>query len=513
MIPGSHRGPRTRALLLVGHGSHLNASSSTPVYEHARRLRATGGFDEVVEVFWKEEPLLRDAIALTDCDDVHIVPLFLAEGYFTRQVLPRELGLSDPRAVGDDRRIHYHPPVGAHPAMEGLVLDQALAVSLNGGFAAAAATVVIIGHGTERNDTSGDTVHQLVASLRERGEFASVACGFLDESPGIAEVLDSVNTEEVILIPYFLAEGWHTAATIPRDLSLEGARTVRGGRTIWYAPPVGTLHQIAGIVLSMVDEATAEGGVLADPVSADPPSGAGARFGATRKDRPVTVARRHFFEWVDQAGMDGATFLRVRIGRAADGLYRVTHESDWDATGDRVVRSSDPESALEFARADDAGQYRPLRFADTLATGWRIEGLDADGLWRAISLLYPGAVLHWAEHRFGAPGAAVVPFATWAARQSGMYERIGSIGQSALLATIAECCGSCLRGRRWSTGLDASMLEAMPAEASRSGVSESGMEIVPCLEPCAVFGSRALHRARFAAVREASDPRPAPQSV
>jgi len=38
-----------RALVIVGHGSHLNEDSSLPVYEHAARIRETGEFDEVVE--------------------------------------------------------------------------------------------------------------------------------------------------------------------------------------------------------------------------------------------------------------------------------------------------------------------------------------------------------------------------------------------------------------------------------------------------------------------------------
>lgn len=504
MMPGSRRGPRTRALLLVGHGSHLNDSSSAPVYEHARRLRAAGGFDEVIEAFWKEEPSLRDAIALTESDDVYIVPLFLAEGYFTRQVLPRELGLRTPGLIGDDRRVHYCLPVGAHPAMLDLVLELARAVSTRGGFDPELATLVIIGHGTERNSTSGDTVHQLVQALRALGGFASVTCGFLDESPGIADVLASVDTENVVLIPYFLAEGWHTAATIPRDLSLEGARTVRGQRTLWYAPPVGTLPEIAGIVLSIVADADADAG---SPI---PPAPGESSLAAAGGDRPIGLARRHFLGWVDGAGENGATFLRARIRRTGDGVYQVTHDADAETPGDWLVRSSDPERALEFARADEAGRYRPLRFADTLARGWRLEDLDAGGLWRAISLLYPGAVLRWAEQRFGIPGAPAVPFATWAARQTGMYERIGAIGRVELLETVSECCGSCLRERRWSADADGPTSEGGRGGASRNGAAGKWMEIVPCLEPCTVFGSRALHRQKAATAARPPEPHLAP---
>ena len=39
-----------KALVIVGHGSHLNGDSSLPIYEHAARIREMGLFDEVVAV-------------------------------------------------------------------------------------------------------------------------------------------------------------------------------------------------------------------------------------------------------------------------------------------------------------------------------------------------------------------------------------------------------------------------------------------------------------------------------
>ncbi|CAN5341002.1 hypothetical protein BH24ACT19_BH24ACT19_04960 [soil metagenome] len=44
-----------KALVIVGHGSHLNEDSSLPVYEHAARIRERFGheYGEAVECFWK----------------------------------------------------------------------------------------------------------------------------------------------------------------------------------------------------------------------------------------------------------------------------------------------------------------------------------------------------------------------------------------------------------------------------------------------------------------------------
>ncbi|WP_341765366.1 CbiX/SirB N-terminal domain-containing protein [Deinococcus radiodurans] len=81
-----------RTLILLGHGSHLNADSAAAVRRHARAVRAQGLFDEVLEGSWKEEPSLRQLLRLARFRDVTVVPLFVSEGYFTGTVIPRELG-------------------------------------------------------------------------------------------------------------------------------------------------------------------------------------------------------------------------------------------------------------------------------------------------------------------------------------------------------------------------------------------------------------------------------------
>jgi sirohydrochlorin cobaltochelatase len=248
-----------QALILVGHGSHLSADSSAPVHAHAASIRAWRGFDEVQAAFWKEEPALRDALDLVESDSVYVVPLFLAEGYFTRGVVPRELGLAERGGSPGFRRVRYCPPVGAHPSMEAMILARARAACGLDAAARREAALVIIGHGTERDPESGGTAHRLSTALDARGEFGTVTCGFLDEEPGIASVVESLAARHIVLVPFFVADGWHTRVTIPHDLGLAGERTERGGQVLWYTPPVGTLPEMARTIIEI---ARAEGAVL-----------------------------------------------------------------------------------------------------------------------------------------------------------------------------------------------------------------------------------------------------------
>lgn len=253
-----------QALIIIGHGSHLNAESAAPVYQHADAIRRTGAFDEVRECFWKEEPSLREVFDLVEADEVFVVPLFISSGYFTEEVIPRELGLSGPapsvtRKLG--KTIHYCEPVGTHPAMAAMLLRRAEESAGLSPEAAREAGLIIIGHGTERNSNSAEVIYRVAGEAEAAGVFGRVRTGFLDQEPEIGDVLAEMEARYVVLVPFFVAEGWHTQETIPDDLGIHRPAvshvTERDGRTIYYAAPVGTFPEIAEIVLQRAREAGA----------------------------------------------------------------------------------------------------------------------------------------------------------------------------------------------------------------------------------------------------------------
>jgi len=253
-----------QALIIIGHGSHLNAESSAPVYAHAAAIRATGAFDEVRECFWKEEPSMREVFDLVEAGEVYVVPLFISEGYFTEEVIPRELGLdgaapSVTRKLG--RTIHYTPPVGTHPSMAGMILRRAEESAGLSDEQARRAGLVIIGHGTERNGNSAEVIYRVSRQADEAGVFGHVRTGFLDQEPEVDRVVEEMEERHLVLVPFFVAEGWHTQETIPDDLGINRPAvspvTQADGRTIFYAAPVGTFPEVARIILQRAREAGA----------------------------------------------------------------------------------------------------------------------------------------------------------------------------------------------------------------------------------------------------------------
>jgi len=269
------------ALVIVAHGSHLNAGSSAPTFDHADTVRATGAFDEVREGFWKEEPSFREVLRTVESDEVYVVPLFISEGYFTEEVIPRELRLDDwdpeawdsdgtsathatLEATDVDKTVHYCGPVGTHEAMSDVIVRRAESVTgdpdVGEGFGLA-----VVGHGTERNENSAKAIEYHADRIAEMDRFDEVEALFMDEDPEVDDVTDYFDSEDIVVVPLFVADGYHTREDIPEDMGLtEDYRdgwdtpTEVDGHRIWYSGAVGTEPLMADVVLERAADAGAD---------------------------------------------------------------------------------------------------------------------------------------------------------------------------------------------------------------------------------------------------------------
>ncbi len=236
------------SLLLVGHGSHLNADSSAPVYAHARTIRERRQFDEVQTAFWKEEPSLSRALDGCASDVVTVVPVFMSTGYFTSEVIPREMGLTARVSCVRGKTVRYAGPVGGHSALAKVIVQRALEAG-----ATSASALAVLGHGTERNRDSQANIYQQTENVRALGGFAEVVTVFMDQSPGMNEVFELTTAPQVVVVPVFVADGWHAGQTIPAELGeLAGE-----DRRLRYAAAVGTHPSVADVILELAQEAAA----------------------------------------------------------------------------------------------------------------------------------------------------------------------------------------------------------------------------------------------------------------
>ena len=85
---------------------------------------------------------------------------------------------------------------------------------------AADTTVVVVGHGTRRNTTSGATTFALADSLRNDHPGFEIKAAFLDQDPEIGLVADSITTPNIVVLPFLVSLGPHMTDDTPAAFGL-----------------------------------------------------------------------------------------------------------------------------------------------------------------------------------------------------------------------------------------------------------------------------------------------------
>jgi len=271
------------ALVLVAHGSTQNADSAKPAHQHTDELRSRRVFAEVRAGFLKQQPEVSGVLQGIEAKRIFIVPLFISEGYYTEEVLPRELGFrtDDDRPFARVRQdggqtLHYCGPVGTHTSMTGALLARAGGVVEQHPFPRRPpereTTLFIAGHGTAKNKYSRNAVERQAALIRAKRGYADVRAVFLEEQPRVESCYELAATRNIVVVPFFISDGLHSREDIPMKLGEPEKRvqqrlakgqptwvnpTERHGKRVWYSASIGTEPFIAEVILERVREAAA----------------------------------------------------------------------------------------------------------------------------------------------------------------------------------------------------------------------------------------------------------------
>jgi sirohydrochlorin cobaltochelatase len=264
------------ALVLLGHGSTLNADSASPTHQHADELRRRGVFAQVLTAFWKEHPSFSGVLRGAFAPRVFLVPLFISEGYFTEEVIPRELGFAQ-RGQVDFARVqrrgsqllHYCGPVGTHASMTRVIVARAREVMAASGVEPADTSLFIAGHGTVNNDNSRRAIEDQMLRIRELREYRDVHAIFMEEDPRIQESYKLAETRNLVVVPFFVSDGLHSYEDIPVMLG-EPEEAVQArfrageptwinpteklGKRVWYARSIGDEPHMPEVILERVRE-------------------------------------------------------------------------------------------------------------------------------------------------------------------------------------------------------------------------------------------------------------------
>lgn len=197
------------------------------------------------------------------------------------------------------------------------------------------------------------------------------------------------------------------------------------------------------------------------------------------------------------------SFGQILVKKREGAGFALLHRDDESL--DRLLTYQDAADAVQIAKYDDAGNYRPLKTAPNLRHGWRLELATIEELRRALDYFYPSRLAVFAAWKSGY--LKTTALRETLDRQSGMYRVATKISDPQINDLVADFCRSdsgCLRTILWKrdrNGVIAStklpkekfdpVYDQMMAACSRhpagdACASHSEAATVPlfCQEPC-----------------------------
>jgi sirohydrochlorin cobaltochelatase len=444
-------------------------------------------FAEVHVCFWKEEPSMREALFMIDAPEVYIVPDFISEGYFTQDVIPRELQLDGHTTVRDGKTLHYCLPVGVHPSMTDLILRRAKEVAPDAD--PADTTLIITGHGTGLNQNSTKAIKDQADLIAASGAgYALVTDAYMEEQPFIADWDKMADTSNVVVVPFFISDGLHSFQDIPVLLGLEKEVGPAASQTdvfrnnpnrlrnknLYYSSAIGTEPLMADVILDQVSDFDAK----------HCPAPPHANQATTLPGHLKQLVR----SGVHQIG-------QIRIHRdLCEFDYALYHMDDEDlatqpAFGglDHHIGSAD---ARDISTYSEDGEYRFTKGKTNLKRGWIMTLATECDLLRALDQFYPGCTALYLKHRDGA--LPIEDLREKLGRQTGMYRYAGSISDGGAQKLIQKVCGpahNCAKKILWkldpSTPLEDS--EASRFNGIPGGTAEAQAIPLLCREACNHF--------------------------
>ena len=250
--------PQPVSLILAAHGSEASPRSNQPLHDLAAALKSTGLFDHVTPAFLLGQPLMTEVLESLPAGEAIVIPVMTSDGYYLKK-LPEKFAEN---ANFDQFRLSIGPVVGLHPAIATTISARLTAHLKEHQLSTADTTVVVVGHGTRRNTTSGATTFALADSLRNDHPGFEIKAAFLDQDPEIGLVADSITTPNIVVLPFLVSLGPHMTDDTPAAFGLPtghdiqfpliGKRTVAGVAGICLCDsPLAAHEQLPAVIAQM----------------------------------------------------------------------------------------------------------------------------------------------------------------------------------------------------------------------------------------------------------------------
>lgn len=214
------------AVVLAAHGDRAGDTPNAVLLSQRDALAALASFAHVSAGVLKGEPDLTAALAAaaaSGAERIAIYPMFMADGYFTRTVLPDRV-----TAASVGLPLSVLPPLGLDAGLPALLLREALAATARHGLQPRETQLIVVGHGSKLGPASAEATRAAATAMAREAAFADVVTAFLEEPAFLADVL-AADRRPAVVSGFFSGDGLHAGEDVPGAIAASGRRAVYAG--------------------------------------------------------------------------------------------------------------------------------------------------------------------------------------------------------------------------------------------------------------------------------------------
>ncbi|WP_425101558.1 sirohydrochlorin chelatase [Tropicibacter sp. S64] len=137
-----------------------------------------------------------------------VYPFFMADGWFTQKALPKRLAGFDVTQLA---------PFGLDPDLPDWTAEWLREELDEAGWTAQETALFIAAHGSGRSDKPASVTKGFAEQLGKRLPFRTIRCGFVEETPFLAESAAGLG-EKAICLPFFNMKRGHVLDDLPQAL-------------------------------------------------------------------------------------------------------------------------------------------------------------------------------------------------------------------------------------------------------------------------------------------------------
>ncbi|MFS4438699.1 CbiX/SirB N-terminal domain-containing protein [Paracoccaceae bacterium GXU_MW_L88] len=225
-------------ILLVAHGQPSAPDEGETRLETLRAAVAA----EAPELELRGATLAAEGVFEARLEGVtHIYPCFMADGYFTKRVLPKRRD-----AAGSDAEIL--PPLGMRPDVLAYAARFAKDGAIAAGLKERETHLLLAAHGSGSGDAARKAAEDAMAQIRTHTHFAEMSLGFIEEEPFLDAAARATAGRPRLCLPLFAFEGGHMLEDVPELLE-------QGGFNGPVLPAIGLAPQIPALIAAQLREA------------------------------------------------------------------------------------------------------------------------------------------------------------------------------------------------------------------------------------------------------------------